>query len=60
MGYYWYEREPELYQIEYDAMKKQFPQFDIYQMQDGSGRLYWQGKVQPGGPNSAVWELKLI
>ena len=23
MGYYWYEREPELYQIEYDAMKKQ-------------------------------------
>lgn len=60
MGYYWYEREPDLYQAEYNMMKKQFPQFEIYQMNDGSGRLYWQGKVQPSGPNSPVWELKLI
>lgn len=60
MAYYWYEREPEYYEQEYKAMKNQFPQFEIYQMQDGSGRLYWQGKVQPSGPNGAVWELKLI
>lgn len=49
MAYYWYERESQLYEIEYQMMKKQFPQFEIYQMQDGSKRLYWQGKVQPGG-----------
>lgn len=60
MEYFWYEREPELYEGEYNQMKKQFPQFEIYQMQDGSGRLYWRGKVQPGGPDSAVWELMLI
>jgi hypothetical protein len=60
MEYFWYEREPELYEVEYNTMKKQFPQFEIYQMQDGSGRLYWRGKVQPGGPDGAVWELMLI
>lgn len=60
MGYYWYENEPELYQAEYQMMKEQFPQFSIYQMNDGSGRLYWQGKVQPSGPDGGVWELQLI
>ena len=32
MEYFWYEREPELYEVEYNTMKKQFPQFEIYQM----------------------------
>lgn len=60
MAYYWYERDPALYEAEVIQMRKYFPQFQIYQMNDGSGRLYWQGKVQPGGPNTPVWELLLI
>lgn len=60
MEYCWYEREPELYQAEYNLMKERFPQFEIFQMNDGSDRLFWQGKVQPGGPGSPVWELRLI
>ena len=31
------------------AMRTYFPSFEINQLQDGSGRLYWRGKVQPTG-----------
>lgn len=58
--YYWYERDPELYEAEVLAMKKFFPQFKIGQLPDGSGRLYWRGKVQPSGEGGNVWDLMLI
>ena len=57
---YWYQSDPQLYQMEYAAMKKFFPSFTINQLQDGSGRLYWRGKVQPAGPGGMVWDLMLI
>ncbi len=59
MGFYWYQNDPDLYEAEVKAMKKYFPSFTIHQLQDGSGRLYWRGKVQPvkGG---MVWDLMLI
>lgn len=59
MGFYWYQNDPDLYEAEVQAMKKYFPSFTIHQLQDGSGRLYWRGKVQPvkGG---MVWDLMLI
>ena len=47
MAYYWYQSDPQLYQMEVAAMRKFFPSFTIHQLQDGSGRLYWRGKVQP-------------
>ena len=49
MMYYWYQRDPDLYQAELMAMQKFFPSFQIAQLEDGSGRLYWRGKVQPTG-----------
>lgn len=60
MAYYWYEREPDLYKMEVRLMREKFPQFQIGQLNDGSGRIYWRGKVQPSGPDGAVWELMLI
>ena len=42
------------------AMHKFFPSFKINQLQDGSGRLYWRGKVQPMGEGGMVWDLMLI
>lgn len=60
MAYYWYQSDPGLYQAEVAAMNKFFPSFTINQLQDGSGRLYWRGKVQPAGPGGIVWDLMLI
>lgn len=57
---YWYQSDPQLYQMEYAAMQKFFPSFTINQLQDVSGRLYWRGKVQPAGPGGMVWDLMLI
>lgn len=57
---YWYQSDPELYKAEVMAMRQFFPSFQINQLQDGSGRLYWRGKVQPLGPGSTVWDLMLI
>lgn len=60
MAYYWYQSDPQLYQTEVVAMKHFFPTFTINQLQDGSGRLYWRGKVQPTGEGGMVWDLMLI
>lgn len=60
MAFYWYQSDPGLYKAEVEAMRKFFPSFQINQLQDGSGRLYWRGKVQPTGPNGMVWDLMLI
>ena len=57
--YYWYQNDPQLYQAEVQAMNHFFPQFKINQLQDGSGRLYWRGKVQPI-PGGIVWDVMLI
>ena len=59
-GYYWYQNDPSLYQAEVAAMQKFFPTFRIAQLEDGSGRLYWRGKVQPTGEGGMVWDLMLI
>lgn len=60
MAFYWYQSDPDLYQAEIAAMRKFFPSFNINQLQDGSGRLYWRGKVQPSGQGGMVWDLMLI
>lgn len=60
MAFYWYQSDPDLYRAEVQAMNKFFPSFTIHQLPDGSGRLYWRGKVQPAGPDGMVWDLMLI
>ena len=60
MGFYWYENDPDLLEAEKMAMAKFFPTFKLYKLDDGSGRLYWRGKVQPTGQGGMSWELMLI
>lgn len=47
----WYEREPELLEMEKVAMNKAFPGFTLDRLDDG--RLYWIGDLTPG-----VYETK--
>lgn len=60
MGFYWYEDDPDLLDAEKMAMAKFFPSFKLYKLDDGSGRLYWRGKVQPTGKGGKVWDMMLI
>lgn len=60
MAFYWYQQDPDLLDAEQMAMEKFFPSFKLYKMDDGSGRLYWRGKVQPTGKGGLVWDLMLI
>ena len=60
MAFYWYQQDPDLLDAEQMAMEKFFPTFKLYKMDDGSGRLYWRGKVQPTGKGGLVWDLMLI
>ena len=60
MSFYWYENDPELLEGEKAAMAHFFPSFKLYRLEDGSGRLYWRGSVQPTGKGGMVWDLMLI
>ena len=60
MAFYWYQQDPDLLDAEKMAMEKFFPSFKLYKMDDGSGRLYWRGKVQPTGKGGIIWDLMLI
>jgi len=60
MAFYWFQNDPDLLEAEKMAMAKFFPTFQLYQLEDGSGRLYWRGKVQPTGKGGMVWDLMLI
>jgi len=60
MGFYWYQDDPDLLDAEKMAMGKFFPSFRLHQLDDGSGRLHWRGKVQPTGKSGMVWDMMLI
>jgi len=60
LAFYWYEQDPDLLDAEQLAMEKFFPSFRLYKMEDGSGRLYWRGKVRPAGRGGINWDLMLI
>ncbi|MDL2273021.1 hypothetical protein LJC34_00485 [Oscillospiraceae bacterium OttesenSCG-928-G22] len=57
-SFYWYEREPELYENEVAAMRIFFPQFELYKLNDG--RLSWVGDVRPRAEAGARWTLQLV
>jgi hypothetical protein len=57
-GYYWYERDKELYDDEVQAMRRFFPQFQMEKLSDG--RLSWHGVVEPKLRAGAKWYLQLV
>jgi len=56
---YWYERDPELFQAELEAMNHFFPQFRPDRLPDG--RMSWLGSLASGIPGTArLWHLQLV
>ena len=57
-GFYWYERDPELFKAEKQAMNKYFPAFKLDKLDDG--RLCWSGTLQPLGKGGGGWMLMAV
>jgi hypothetical protein len=57
-SFYWYERDPELLEAEKEAMRKQFPDFQMEKLDDG--RLCWFGNLRPSGAGGGVWTIQAI
>ena len=56
---YWYERDPQLFQGELEAMNHFFPQFRPDRLPDG--RMSWLGSLASGLPGSErIWHLQLV
>ena len=56
---YWYERDPQLFQGELEAMNHFFPQFRPDRLPDG--RMSWLGSLTSGLPGSdRIWHLQLV
>jgi hypothetical protein len=56
---YWYERDPELFQVELEAMSHFFPQFRPDRLPDG--RMSWLGSLASGVPGSdRIWHLQVV
>jgi|ERR1051325_464323 hypothetical protein len=58
IDFYWYERDPELYGAELDAMRKYFPQFQLEKLADG--RLSWHGALEPKLRSRGKWYLQVV
>lgn len=54
----WYEINPDLLELEKQAMAHCFPQFNIDELADG--RLYWYGCLEAEHPACSVWYLQAI
>lgn len=57
-GFYWYERDPELYQGELQAMQRFFPGFQLQKLDDS--RLAWYGMFHNPAIDSLTWYLQAI
>lgn len=56
---YWYERDPQLFQGELEAMNHFFPQFRPDKLPDG--RMSWLGSLASGVPGSdRLWHLQVV
>ena len=56
---YWYERDPQLFQVELEAMNHFFPLFRPDRLPDGS--MSWLGSMASGVPGSnRIWHLQVI
>ena len=58
-SFYWYERDPKLYQDEIAVMNHFFPAFKLQKLEDG--RLCWIGKISPTNiRKNAHWTLMAV
>ncbi|MCL2815921.1 MAG: hypothetical protein FWD23_15100, partial [Oscillospiraceae bacterium] len=57
-GYYWYERDPELFAAEKKAMRDSFPNFQLDKLDDG--RICWVGTLKPCGDDDIAWTLMAV
>ncbi len=57
-SFFWYEREPQLWENEKLAMQIFFPQFRSSKLSDG--RIQWIGKVRPRAAAGLTWTLQLV
>lgn len=57
-GFYWYERDPELFNSEKLAMKTYFPNFVLDKLEDG--RICWVGTLNPRGKDGGTWTLMVV
>jgi hypothetical protein len=57
-AFYWYEKEPELFESEKEAMRKFFPGFRMEHLEDG--RLCWVGTLNPSGKAGGTWTLMVV
>ncbi|MDR0918287.1 MAG: hypothetical protein LBM93_03430 [Oscillospiraceae bacterium] len=57
-GYYWYEKDPELFESEKKAMRDSFPNFKLDKLEDG--RLCWEGELTPCGEEDIHWHILAV
>ena len=57
-GFYWYERNPDLYADEVETMKHYFPDFKSCTLSDG--RKAWTGNLRPNGETGGVWNIMAV
>lgn len=58
-GFYWYERDPELYKDEIAAMRRFYPQFKLEKLRNG--QLAWVGVLKPDNlRRGARWHLHVV
>lgn len=56
---YWYENDPQLFEVEMEAMNHFFPLFRPDRLPDG--RMSWVGSMASGVPGSnRIWHLQLV
>ncbi|MHB8277439.1 MAG: hypothetical protein ACYDIA_07280 [Candidatus Humimicrobiaceae bacterium] len=57
-SFYWYERDPVLFEGEKMAMKKYFPAFRLEKLEDG--QLCWIGQLNPRGSAGGIWTIQVL
>lgn len=57
-GFFWFEKNPTLFEAEKLAMRESFPEFRLDKLDDG--RLCWIGNLNPRGVAGGVWTLMVV
>ena len=57
-GFFWFEKNPTLFEAEKLAMRESFPGFRLDKLDDG--RLCWIGNLNPRGVAGGVWTLMVV
>lgn len=57
-SFYWYERDPDLFELEKIAMASFFPSFRLEKL--GDGKLSWIGTLNPSGVSGGIWTVMAL